>query len=129
MSKPKLLGRRRFRVFRVSVTAAALAAIVSFLPITAHAQVLYGSMTGNIADGTGASIPGATVSIKDEQTGLALTAVTDATGTYTIQKHHGGHLHAPREPAGLQGIRPDRHSDDCGQRHPHQRQAGDRRAE
>ena len=35
-------------------------------------------------------MPGATVSIKDEETGLELTAVTDATGTYTIRNITGG---------------------------------------
>lgn len=68
----------------------ALAAAIGFLPATATAQVLYGSVTGNIVDGTGASVPGATITIIDEATGLTLTAVTDAAGVYTIRNVTGG---------------------------------------
>ena len=55
-----------------------------------QAQALYGSVTGTIADGSGGAVPGATVSLKNEGTGLELTAVTDATGTYTIRNIPGG---------------------------------------
>jgi outer membrane receptor protein involved in Fe transport len=55
-----------------------------------HAQALYGSITGTIADGSGAAVPGATVSLKNEGTGLELTAVTDAQGSYTIRNIPGG---------------------------------------
>ena len=56
----------------------------------AAAQTLYGSITGNILDGTGAAVPGANISIKDEATGLELTGVTDSTGAYTIRNVTGG---------------------------------------
>ncbi len=55
-----------------------------------QAQALYGSVTGAIADGSGAAVPGATVSLKNEGTGLELTAVTDATGNYSIRNIPGG---------------------------------------
>jgi outer membrane receptor protein involved in Fe transport len=83
-------GWKYFRLVVGTGIAVALATVIALQPSAAAAQVLYGSITGNIADGTGASIPGATVSIKDEQTGLALSAVTDATGTYTIRNITGG---------------------------------------
>ncbi len=70
--------------------AVALAAAIWFLPSAAGAQSLYGSMTGTIVDGTGAAVPGASVAIKDEATGLELTTTTDATGTYTIRNITGG---------------------------------------
>jgi hypothetical protein len=47
-------------------------------------------MTGTITDSTGAAVPGATVSIKDENTGLTLTGVTDAEGVYAIRNVTGG---------------------------------------
>ena len=59
-------------------------------PSTADAQTLYGSVTGSVVDGSGAAVPGAAVSIKDDATGLELTAVTDSTGTYTIRNVTGG---------------------------------------
>jgi outer membrane receptor protein involved in Fe transport len=57
---------------------------------SAPAQTLYGSVTGTITDGTGAAVPGATVTLKNEGTGLELTAVTDAAGVYTVRNIPGG---------------------------------------
>jgi outer membrane receptor protein involved in Fe transport len=71
----------------VALTAV-LALVLTAGPV--HAQALYGSITGTIADGSGAAVPGATVSVKNEGTGLELTAVTDAEGNYTIRNIPGG---------------------------------------
>lgn len=90
MSEPKRLGHESVRLLLESAMAVALAATIWLLPTTATAQALYGSITGTVADGTGASVPGASVSIKDEATGLELTTVTDSTGTYTIRNITGG---------------------------------------
>ena len=90
MSERRVFGRACSRLFLESVVAAALVAAIGFLPATATAQVLYGSVTGNITDGSGAAVPGATVTIKDEATGLALTGVTDSSGVYTIRNVTGG---------------------------------------
>ena len=38
----------------------------------------------------GANIPGATVTVINEDTGLEMTAVTDETGAYTIRNVAGG---------------------------------------
>lgn len=90
MSERRVFDGECFRVLLEFAAAACIAAILGLLPSTAAAQVLYGSMTGTITDGTGAAVPGATVSIKDEQTGLALSGVTDSTGTYNIRNITGG---------------------------------------
>jgi hypothetical protein len=55
------------------------------LPTTAAAQALYGSITGTVTDNTGASIPGVTITVTNEGTGLKLDTVTDAEGLYTIR--------------------------------------------
>jgi outer membrane receptor protein involved in Fe transport len=68
----------------------ALAAVISFTPRTAAAQALYGSITGTISDSSGAAVPGVTVTLTNEETGLELTGVTDATGNYTIRNVLGG---------------------------------------
>jgi hypothetical protein len=70
--------------------AVALAATISLLPSPAAAQALYGTVTGTIADGTGAAVPGATVTIRNEDTGLEISGVTDGTGTYTLRNVAGG---------------------------------------
>lgn len=48
----------------------------------ADAQVLYGSITGNVVDSTGAAMPGATVKIEQIETQLTRELVTDAVGAY-----------------------------------------------
>jgi len=64
--------------------------VIAVAASTAAAQTLYGSVTGTITDGTGGTLPGATVSLKNEATGLELTGVTDAAGTYSIRNIPGG---------------------------------------
>ena len=90
MSDPKVFGRECVRLLLEFWMVVALTATIGLLPAAAAAQNLYGSMTGTITDGSGASVPGANVNIKDEQTGLALSAVTDSSGTYTIRNITGG---------------------------------------
>ncbi|MGB2716179.1 MAG: TonB-dependent receptor [Vicinamibacterales bacterium] len=68
----------------------ALAASLTLSPAVANAQALYGSVTGNITDTSGAAVPGATVTIKNDNTGLELSTVSDETGSYTIRNVPGG---------------------------------------
>ena len=57
----------------------------------------------------GAALPGANVSIRNEATGLELTAVTDDSGAYTIRNITGGTYTLRATLHGLQGVRPDGH--------------------
>ena len=50
----------------------------------ARAQLLYGSIVGNVKDAQGAVVPGATVTIVNKETNLTRDAVTDAEGNYTF---------------------------------------------
>ena len=70
--------------------AVALAATLFLLPSSATAQALYGSMTGTVTDDSGAAIPGVTVTVTNEGTGLQFDTVTDETGTYTVRNMPGG---------------------------------------
>src|SRR2546422_10803382 len=49
-----------------------------------NAQVLYGSVVGTVADQTGASVPGAHVTIINPLTGLNRETETDSAGSYSI---------------------------------------------
>ena len=62
--------------------ACAVLPFASFRPVTA--QELYGSIVGTVHDGSGARIPGATVEIRNRDTNLALTTVSNETGNYTF---------------------------------------------
>ena len=53
--------------------------ILSASPV--KAQVLYGSIVGNVKDAQGAVVPGATVTITNKQTGLTRDSVTDDQGS------------------------------------------------
>jgi Carboxypeptidase regulatory-like domain len=50
----------------------------------AHAQVIYGSITGNVQDKTGAMIPNAAVVITDQATGEVRSTTTNSSGEYHI---------------------------------------------
>ena len=50
--------------------------------VSLQAQVLYGSLVGNVTDATGAAVPGATVTATHKETGASREAVTDTTGGY-----------------------------------------------
>jgi len=70
-----------------NLRAAAIVAVVFFASVfvpPALAQVLYGSITGNVTDTSGAAVPGAEVIALDTQTGVSQTATTDSGGIYRI---------------------------------------------
>ena len=52
------------------------------IPGAAYAQVLYGSLTGNVTDQKGAAVPGAKVEVTNTRTGLVKTVNTDERGGY-----------------------------------------------
>ncbi len=60
-------------------------------PVTpAAAQILYGSVVGNVTDESGASVPGAEVTITNKQTGATRIAVTNESGGYSIPTVQNG---------------------------------------
>jgi hypothetical protein len=62
----------------------ALLLAVGVLPGAASAQVLYGSLVGNVTDQNGAVIAGATVTVTNKGTGQVREAATNADGEYSI---------------------------------------------
>src|SRR5262245_36266376 len=56
----------------------------------AEAQVLYGSLTGNVTDPTGAVVSGAKVEVLNVSTGVAKTAVTDERGGFLFSDLQAG---------------------------------------
>ena len=78
----------RRKLALLTLTVAVLTAGMVAAPV--HAQSLYGTIIGNVTDAQGGNIPGATVTITNENTGLAMSTVTDESGTYTIRNVAGG---------------------------------------
>ena len=64
--------------------------LAGVVPAAAHAQVLYGSVVGNVEDSSGATLPGATVTLTNKGTGLVQTAVTGETGSFTFTNVQAG---------------------------------------
>jgi hypothetical protein len=57
---------------------------------TAQAQVLYGTLTGNVTDAGGAAVPGAKVEITNVGTGDVKTTTTNDDGSYTVSDLQAG---------------------------------------
>jgi hypothetical protein len=60
----------------------ALAALC--IPVQTNAQVLYGSVVGNVTDPSHAAVPSATVTITNKQTNLSRETLTNDTGGYSF---------------------------------------------
>src|SRR5262245_1612926 len=61
-----------------------IAVLISAVAAGATAQVLYGSLVGNVTDETGAALPGATVVATQKETNLTREVVTNTAGAYSI---------------------------------------------
>jgi hypothetical protein len=55
-----------------------------------YGQLITGGITGTVTDPSGAIIPGATVTLINQETGLKLVAATDSRGVYTFTPIHIG---------------------------------------
>lgn len=64
-------------------TINATLAIATLLTFRASAQVVGGTVFGLVADSTGAALPGATVIVKNTETGAERRIATDSTGHYS----------------------------------------------
>ncbi len=77
MSDKDLETRLIFRVVLV-----VLAFLLVTLPI--EAQVIYATLTGNVTDSSGATVPNATVTITDTSTGVSKSTFTTTDGLYNL---------------------------------------------
>ena len=76
--------------FKLTLSAQALGALIAVVltvgltPSLAGAQVLYGSLVGNVTDQNGAVVSGATVTIVNKGTSQTREAATNELGEYSI---------------------------------------------
>src|SRR5579872_467439 len=61
-----------------------LAAMICAIAFTAGGQTFRGTILGSVTDASGASIPGATVTVKNTETGLTRTTESQADGSYSV---------------------------------------------
>ena len=65
--------------------------LMLFIPaISGQAQVLYGTLTGNVTDPSGAVLPKAEIVALNRGTGMAQTAISDSNGTYRFAALQAG---------------------------------------
>src|SRR5262249_4189157 len=77
--------KRRSAMFSSRPRLSSLVALLFTLSAPAvpvAAQVLYGSLVGNVTDSTGSAVPGAIVTVTNAETGASHEATTDGTGAY-----------------------------------------------
>src|SRR5690348_1643343 len=52
-------------------------------PGGAYAQAVYGSISGNVVDASGAAVPNAKITITDVEKGVTFSTVTNESGNYS----------------------------------------------
>ena len=74
-------GTRRWSLF-LRCLCLGLAGVIILNAPDATAQVLYGSVVGDVTDATGAALPGTILVITNRDTGLTRQAAADAQGHF-----------------------------------------------
>src|SRR5215204_5166007 len=67
-----------------------IAVLAIFTAVSSYAQVLSGSIVGQVLDTTSAGVPGASVRLTHRETNQSRTAVTSGSGEYAFQSLPGG---------------------------------------
>ena len=78
----------RLALAGAALVVAVLCVISLVSPV--HAQVLYGSIVGNVTDSSGGAITGATVRLVNKGTGVTNEATTNEAGSYTFSNVPAG---------------------------------------
>ena len=71
-------------ILGVTLSTSALILSASISATTAHAQTDTARIAGTVQDATGATIPGATVTVTNTSTNAEVTATSDSTGAFTV---------------------------------------------
>jgi hypothetical protein len=90
---------------RKAVVAMSLLLVALLVPAIVTAQVDMGSVSGALHDPSGAAIPGATVSLTNEDTGIAASTVTGGEGEYTFTPVKIGRYNVSASAAGFKSVK------------------------
>jgi outer membrane receptor protein involved in Fe transport len=89
-------------VFRsLRVLAFAVFTLVLLAGVATHAQTFRGTILGSVSDSSGAAVPGATVTIKNLDTGLTRAVATQDDGSYSAQELPIGNYSVSVEKSGF----------------------------
>jgi hypothetical protein len=79
-----------FKRMSRAIAVLAMCAAIALLPADATAQVLYGSLVGNVTDQSGAAVPQANIKITQAQTNQSREAQSNESGAYSFPTIPGG---------------------------------------
>src|SRR5512142_3239874 len=68
------------------------------------AQIIQGTITGNVTDSTGAAIPGVAITVTSDQTGTVNRTVTTGAGVYSVPALPAGTYSITAEKTGFQRV-------------------------
>lgn len=89
---------------KIFVRTLAMAGVLLISSLPAAAQVLYGSLLGDVTDPTGAVVVGAQVQITNRETGYARETITEAGGRFNFQNVNAGTYEVKITAAGFQTL-------------------------
>ena len=126
-----MLSPRRLSAFRsacVARTAVVLASVLAgALPLHAQSQAINGTIEGVVRDGTGAVLPGATVTVSNVETGQQRAVTTDSAGEYRAPLLSLGAYRVKAELQGFKTVERTRGHAERGADRRHQLRDGGRR--
>jgi hypothetical protein len=79
-------------------------ALVSSSGVSAYAQLTTGTINGTVTDASGAAVPGATITTRNTETGVARDTVSGPTGRYEVPNLPSGTYEVTATMAGFQTI-------------------------
>src|ERR1035437_1464291 len=80
----------RFKAGAIGTLLVVALLAICFGSMTVKAQVLYGTLVGNVTDATGAAVADATVVATNTGTGIAKTVTTDKVGAFRVSNLDSG---------------------------------------
>ena len=86
------------------------AAVLLVLASSVSAQEFRATVRGQVVDSSKAALPGATVTVRNQETGEVATATTNNEGNYTVPFLRPGLYSVTVEMSGFQKLQPDRHA-------------------
>ena len=81
----------------------AIFALLGLVAMPSTAQTLYGSLVGSVQDSSGATMPGAKVTMTNKGTGLVIDSTSDSNGNFTVGNVPPGPYDVKAELAGFKG--------------------------
>ena len=85
----------------IAAAILALAVSLAIFPLSAHAQVVGSTISGTVADTSGAVVPKVDISAKNMATGVISSGVTDGVGFYTLPNLPAGTYELTASAAGF----------------------------